>query len=94
MILSWLLKTALGRIAGGVLVAIILGGVFYANSQIKGCIRDKDTIKQYQRADEVRQEDKKTDDQIEKEQKRIDRDPGFDFDAELERLRQHSKADN
>jgi len=92
MFWTWLFKTAMGRIAGGILAALVVGGFFYATSQVRGCIRHEETIKQYQRADEVRKEDKKTDEQTEKEKNRIDATPApeWGLDHELERLRQHA----
>jgi len=71
--------------AGGILVALWLG-----YRTLEGHFQSKELLRQYQRADEIRKEDKKTDAHIDQEKKRIDAGPKFDFDAELKRLRDHA----
>ncbi|MHB9075237.1 MAG: hypothetical protein ACYC6G_17155 [Desulfobaccales bacterium] len=72
--------------AGGVLVALWIG--YHA---LEGHFQNKELLRQYKRADEVRREDKKTDAQIDQEKKRIDGNPKFDLDAEFKRLRDHAR---
>jgi len=72
--------------AGGALLALWIG--YHA---LEGHFEKKELLKQYQRADEVRKEDKKTDAQTENEKKRIDSSPHFDLDVELKRLRDHGR---
>lgn len=72
-------------VAGGIFLALWLG-----YRALERHFQQKELIQQYQRADEVRTEDKKTDENIDQEKKRIDADPKFDLDAELKRLRQHT----
>jgi hypothetical protein len=90
MILGWILKTALGRIVGGTLTLILVGTFLYFTHQVRGCIRNEETIRQYQRADEIRKEDKQNDEQTEKEKNRIDTAPEWNLGDELKRLRQHA----
>lgn len=82
----------LGAIGAGAILLISL--LTYGVCKVKGCIHQQETIRQYQRADEVRQEDKKANAQNQQEKERITNDPEWDFDAELKRLRQHSQADH
>jgi len=90
MILSWLLKTAMGRIVGAALGGIILSSLLYGGCQVRGCIKAKEELRQYRRADEIRKEDPKVDKHIEEQKKRVDQmvTPD-DFDLELERLRNY-----
>lgn len=73
-------------IAGGVLVALWIG-----YHTLEGHFQNKELLRQYQQADEVRKEDKKTDAQIDQENKRIDDAPKFDLDVEFKRLRDHAR---
>jgi len=74
--------------AGGILLALWLG-----YRAMEGHFREKEVLRQYQRADEVRKEDKKTDEKTNQEKERINHVPPtqFDFDAELKRLRDHAR---
>jgi hypothetical protein len=72
--------------SGGVLVALWIG---YHSLEVH--FQKKELLRQYQRADEVRKEDKKTDEKIDQEKKRIDGAPKFDLDAEFKRLRDHAR---
>jgi len=72
---------------GGILVALWIG-----YRAMEGHFQKKELLRQYQRADEVRKEDKKTDAKINQEKERINHVPPtqFDFDGELKRLRDHA----
>ncbi|MDD2900837.1 MAG: hypothetical protein PHU44_00210 [Syntrophales bacterium] len=58
-IVAWLFKTALGRIIGGAVAASLLSGLLYAGCQVRSCLRAKEELRGYHRADEIRKEDPK-----------------------------------
>lgn len=66
MILSWLLKTALGRIVGLAVGGMLLSGILYAGCQVKGCItHDADVkAKTAEKTLEVEREDRKIKDEV------------------------------
>lgn len=65
VIIGWVLKSAIGRVVGAALGAIILSGLLYAAYQVRSYIKAKEEVRQYQRADEIRKEDKKIEKNIE-----------------------------
>ena len=65
--------------------------LWFGYHALEGHFQQKELLRQYQRADEVRKEDKKTNAQIDQEKKRIDGAPKFDLDAEFKRLRDHAR---
>ncbi len=86
-LLTWFLGP-IGRYVG---IGLIVGSLaLYGVFQIRSCDRAKEELKQYQRADEVKKEDKGVEKTIEEQKKRVDQMvTSDDFDRELERLRQH-----
>jgi hypothetical protein len=66
MILSWLLKTAIGRLIGVALGTALLSGILYAGCQVKGCITHKAEVraKTAERTLEVEREDQKIKDKV------------------------------
>lgn len=66
MILSWLLKTALGRIVGAAVGGMILSSLFYAGCQVKGCIEHKAKVeaKTSQKTLEVEREDQRIKEEV------------------------------
>lgn len=90
IVLSWLLNTAMGRIVGGVAGFALLGSVLFAGCEVRGCMKAREELQQYHRADKIRKEDPKVDKNIAEQKKRVDQmvTPD-DFDRELERLRDY-----
>jgi len=71
-IVSWLLKTALGRIIGGVVGAALLSSLLYAGCQVRSCMRAKEELREYHRADEIRKEDPKVDQRTEEHKQKVE----------------------
>jgi hypothetical protein len=91
---GWLIKTAVWRIVGGALGAVLLSGVLYAGCQVKSCVEAKQELQQYHRADEIRKEDPKVDKRMEEHKKQVG---GFstpgDFKRGFDELRQYGADD-
>jgi hypothetical protein len=92
--LGWVLNTAIGRIVGGVLGAVLLSGLLYAGCQVKSCNRMKEELREYHRADEIRKEDPKVDKRTEEHKKKVE---GFstpdDFKRGFDELRKYGTDD-
>jgi hypothetical protein len=90
VIITWLLQTAIGR---GVAIgagALLLSGVLYAGCQVKSCIRAKEELREYHRADAIRKEDPKVDKRMEENKKRVDGlSTPADLDREFDRLQNY-----
>jgi hypothetical protein len=71
-IVAWLFKTALGRIIGGAVGAALLSCLLYAGCQVRSCIRAKEELREYHRADEIRKEDPKVDQRTEEHKKKVE----------------------
>jgi len=64
--ISWLFKTAVGRIVGAGVGGMLLSGILYAGCQVKGCIEPKAKVeaKTAQKTLEVEHEDQKVKEQV------------------------------
>ncbi|MDD2903469.1 MAG: hypothetical protein PHU44_13650 [Syntrophales bacterium] len=93
-IVGWLFKTALGRIIGGAVVAALLSGLLYAGCQVRSCMRAKEELQEYHRADEIRKEDPKVDQRVEEHKREVEEfsTPG-DLKRGFDKLR-HYQADD
>lgn len=88
--ISWLLKTALGRAVGLTLAGMLASGVLFAGCQIRGCMKMKQELRDYHQADRVRAKDKKIDKQTQESQDEVE---GYttddDFMRGFDRLRNY-----
>jgi hypothetical protein len=93
-IVGWLLKTALGRIIGGAVAAGLLSGLLYAGCQVRSCVRMKEELREYHRADKIRKEDPKVDQRTEDHKKQVGEfSTPDDFKRGFDELR-HYRADD
>ncbi len=92
--IQWLISTAVGRIIGIVLASMLASGVLFAGCQVRGCMKAREELRQYQQAEKIRKEDKKIDTRSNEEKKNID---GYssddDFQRGFDRLRQYGADD-
>jgi len=76
------------KILGGILAAVLLLG-FY---QIRACQKAKEELRQYKAADKIRQQDKKTDKQIERYKDEVeDYSTPADLEHGFDRLRDYGE---
>jgi hypothetical protein len=78
----------------GLGIALLSGGALYAGCQVKSCMRMKEELREYHRADEIRKEDPKVDQRTEEHKKKVEEfsTPG-DFKRGFDELR-HYRADD
>jgi len=90
MLISWLIKSTIGRIVGGVMLALCAGVLLWGTLQVRGCIKAKAELQQYHLADKVVKQDKKTDQKIQENKDAVD---GFstpdDFSNGFDKLRDY-----
>ncbi|RJR37186.1 MAG: hypothetical protein C4567_13105 [Deltaproteobacteria bacterium] len=93
-IAGWLLKTALGRIVGGAVAAVLLSGFLYAGCQVRSCMQAKEELRGYHRADKIRKEDPKVEKRTEEHKQKVEEfSTPDDFKRGLDELR-HYRADD
>lgn len=93
-IIRWLLGTAVGKgiaIAAG---AALLSGLLYIGCQVKSCLRAKEELREYHRADEIRKEDPKVDQKIDERKAEVEKFASpDDFKRGFDKLRNYGADD-
>lgn len=93
-IVGWLFKTALGRIIGGTITAALLSGLLYGGCQVRSCMRAKEELREYHRADEIRKEDPKVEKRTEKHKQKVEEfSSPDDFKRGFDELRKYGADD-
>lgn len=76
------------KLAAGAIILVLVWGGF----EIRGCMKMKEQLREYQQAEKIRQQDEKIDQETEEQKNELNENSSIDdYRRELERLRKRSK---
>lgn len=91
--IDWLLKTALGRAVGVTLAGMLVSGVLFAGCQVRGCMKMKEELRQYQQAEKVRKQDQVIDKKTQENKDEVEGYTTDDFRRGFDRLHNYGTND-